>query len=729
MKQVFVSKGKASVHEVGIPSLEDGMVLIRVHYSFISSGTEIATLNASGKSIVSRAFQNIDKTARKINSAVKEHGIIGTVNLIRSSLSKLLAVGYSCSGQVIEAASGTGFSPGDWVACAGSGFAVHAEFAAVPKNLVVRLAGPEKLKESSVVAIASVALQGFRRSGAALGESVCVVGLGLIGQLTVNLARLAGCRVFGVDIDANRLKVGKESGCCRVFDASDKNLQCSLNEATSGHGVDCTIVTAASRSGGVIQQAISLTRRRGKVVVVGDVKLDFDREEFYRKELDLCMSCSYGPGRYDQQYEKSGLLYPYDFVRWTETRNMQFIVDTIGRGVLNVNSLVYKTFSVNEADKAYDCLEKKRPLGLVLTHAAEQKPSYSAHMKPKVCKVAPVDGRVRVALIGAGGFAKTKLLPILREMDGVVVSNIIGSSASGVLNVAQQFSIPEFGTNFDDVLNDQNINAVVIATPHKFHANQALKALNNGKAVFCEKPAAITFDQLAELKNFFSKTEVAYQVDFNRSCAPFINRIKYAVAGRSTPLQLTYRMNAGAVPDGHWLKLPEHGGRIIGEMCHLFELALNVVNSKPSRISVVVSRGKTSLSDPRENVTVSLSFRDGSCANIVYTSLGNSAMQKERMEAFWEGKSLVLDDFISLKGYGVGTNFDQKVSYQDKGHKACLKSFFASVSAGKPMDRLVLESVFTATQISLIVDNLAQAGGGEYSFELLQQRNSVLCAV
>ncbi|MCK4500056.1 zinc-binding alcohol dehydrogenase, partial [Candidatus Babeliales bacterium] len=419
MKQVFVSKGKAIVRDVGIPSLDEGMVLIRVHYSFISSGTEIATMNASGKSLVSRASRNLDKALHKVRAAVKEHGVVDTINLIRGSLVKKLPVGYSCTGQVIKTSLGTGFYPGDWVACAGSGFAVHAEFVAVPKNLIVKLSNSKKLKVASIVAIAAVALHGFRRSGAVLGESVCVIGLGLVGQLTVQFARLAGCTVFGVDISAERLEEGKRTGCYKVFDARDSGLNRLLYAETNGHGADCTIITAASCSGGVVEQAISLTRRCGKIVVVGDVKLDFSREEFYRKELDLCMSCSYGPGRYDQRYERSGLLYPYEFVRWTETRNMQFVVDCVENNFLDVSSLIEKTFSIIDAECAYDFLEKKRPLGIVLSHAADHNHGQLLKVKIRPCRVASVGGRISVALIGAGGFAKTKLLPILKSLCGI----------------------------------------------------------------------------------------------------------------------------------------------------------------------------------------------------------------------------------------------------------------------------------------------------------------------
>jgi predicted dehydrogenase/threonine dehydrogenase-like Zn-dependent dehydrogenase len=717
MKQVFFSKGKATIQNLPVPMLRRGMVLVKTHYSFISSGTEGQTLQLTGKSVASRVSDDFEKQASKVINAIKNHGISGTIQLIRGATERLLEVGYSCSGQVVEACSESGFVKGDFVGCAGAGFAFHGDYVVVPKNLVVKLSGKEHLQSASVVAVASIALQGFRRSGLKFGESVLVIGLGLVGLLTVQFAKNAGCRVIGIDLEDNRLELGKSLGCSHVFNASNPAVEKEIEWLTGRNGVDATIICASSSSGSVINRAMENTRRKGKVVLVGDVKLDFAREKFYEKEIDFLISCSYGPGRYDKKYEQQGCDYPYEFVRWTENRNMQLVVQQIEDGKLNIKDLISKEFAIENAKDAYEFLTTKKPLGITISYNESNEIdelSRIVKMRDKITRpFYSSQKEIGIALVGAGGFAKTALLPILKDIAGVRLRAVVEPNGVGCMNVAKQFGIEYIATDFDEVLADETIDLVVIATPHVLHADQAEKAMAKGKAVFVEKPAAVNFEQLNRLLLALKKySSVPYCVDFNRSSAPLIIRTKNVLAKRKGPVVLNYRMNAGMLPKGHWINSKANGGRIIGEACHIFELFLSITNSKPISISVLVSRDFNAGMDIAENSSISLSFADGSSAQLVYTAVGSSMLAKERMEVFWDGKSIVMDDFIELKGFGVSPSCNKSLWSADKGHKELLSRFIASVRGERELESSYLERFLEATKISLYADKLARQGGG-----------------
>ncbi|MFC1854341.1 bi-domain-containing oxidoreductase [Candidatus Dependentiae bacterium] len=725
MKQVFVTKGKISVKNVSIPPLSDGMVLVRVHYSFISSGTEAATVRSSSRSIFSKVFGSFKTSATKVFGALRDNGIFYAASMIKGALKKSFCVGYSCSGQVVKASFNSSFSAGDWVTCAGSGFAVHGEFVVVPKNLVVRLNSTKNLRETSVVAMAAVAMQGVRRAGVSLGDNVCVIGLGLVGLLTVQMLKIAGCRVFGIDLEKERLDIGKKLGCTKCFKAVDKKNKENLERETEGKGVDVTIITASSQSGKVVDKAIEFTRRRGKVVVIGDVKLDFSRDLFYQKELDLLISCSYGPGRYDWKYEDAGLDYPYEFVRWTENRNMKFALDLIENGKLDVLPLISKEFSLEKASNAYDYLKKEKPIGIVFSYMDKAFVPKSMKLGKKTNFTHKKD-TFNVAIVGAGGFAKTKLLPILNSISDVNVSCVVGRSADGALNFSRQFNIPNFTTNYDDVLLDNSIDTVIVATPHRFHTNQALSAMKAGKTVFCEKPAAVTFDELRELRAFFDENnDFRYCVDFNRSHSPFISKTLDCLEERSGPIVIDYRMNVGQIPKNHWLEDPRNGGRIIGEACHIFELFLVLTKSMPTSVSVAVANKAFPNSTFSENFCANFSFQDGSVANLTYTSVGSLKTPKERMEIFFDGKSIAMNDFLSLRSYGFENDCDEKTSFQDKGHTEVLKAFFS-----RKFDEENKKNIFRiicATEMSLQVNRLARLGGGFHIFDRKDLRKFDLC--
>jgi len=713
MKQLFLKKGNVEALHVPTPKIGPNDVLVKVHYSFISSGTEGSTVSESKKSLVQKSLSNTQDKITKIVGAIRENGITGTLALIKGTLNKNLPLGYSCSGEVVQVGILVDtIKVGDFVACAGAGLANHAEYVAIPKNLLVKLKSDQHLKQASLTTIGAIALQGVRRANLQLGEKVCVIGLGLIGQLTAQLVKLSGCSVYGVDIDDAKLFLAEKLGCNHLYNGRSTDIVKEITFKTEHRGVDTTIITAASPSGEIIQKAMEITRRKGKVVLVGDVKIDFQRSPFYEKEIDFLISCSYGPGRYDKKYEKQGTDYPYAYVRWTENRNMKLFASLVEENKIAVEPLISREFTLDQAGKAYETLTQKndlgsRPLGLVISYpdAENEKKEELIEIKSRLEK--KEKETVKIAFIGAGGFAKTKLLPIISKLKATKIQSIVDLDPVNAINAAQQYEAEVYDNDYQKVVSDKSIDMAIIATPHAIHAEQAIACMKAGKSVFVEKPAATTEEQLAELEKFLSENkEVLYCVDFNRSFAPFIQKIKTVTDKRSTPLVAHYRMNAGFLNKDHWVQSNKNGGRIIGEACHIFELFNFLTNSTPKEISV--NTIETTHEDllPNDNFSVQISFHDGSLCTLLYTALGSTDLPKEYMELFFDGKSIVMNDFKELKGYGLPRSFDKKTKHPDKGHKNLLEAFVTAVkkSSESPISR---ERILLATQISLAVNKQA----------------------
>ena len=746
MRQVFFHKGNVFVKQVPFPLLEDNNILVRVHYSFISSGTEVATLNLSRKSMLCKFGSDARGNVKKIIGAVRADGISGTIALIKEKIKSLNSLGYSCSGQVVKIGKKVEkFRVGDYVACAGAGVANHADFVTVPVNLAAKVADKSILKQASLTTIGAVAMQGVRRAEISLGEKVCVLGLGLIGQITVQLAKLSGCQVFGIDLQQDRLKLSKKLGADFVFNSSQVDVEKEIDFLTNHNGVDVTIITAASNSGKVIDQAMRLTRKKGKVVLVGDVKLDFSRDQFYSKEIDFLISCSYGPGRYDVSFERDGAQYPYPYVRWTQTRNMELFVNLIKSGKILIDPLIFEKFNVEEVGKAYDSLKKSKALGVVLFYFDDGKDDYlkdidellkeggsyirrQGFIKEKDEKVLPYikpQGKLNVGIVGVGGFAKIKLLPSLSKNKNVDIHSIIDTNSANLINIAGLYNAKKIGNICNKMFADDDVNLVVISTPHSYHFEQTMNALKNGKAVFVEKPAVISFEQLDKLNKFFKENKNSvYCVDFNRSFAPFNLIIKNELEKRKNPALIHYRMNSGFISKDHWIQDERNGGRIIGEACHIFELFCFLTGAKPITISVEsLNHGSDDLLS-NDNFIVSLRMDDGSCCSLIYTSIGSSQMEKERMEVFFDGKSIIMEDYKILKGFGFPLCFNKITRLQDKGHENLLSLFIKSAKTQGEKLPIPFDRIFIATKLSLIADKLARKGGGFELFENCTQHES-----
>lgn len=729
MRQLFLDKGAIVVKEVAQPLMDDHSVLVSVYYSCISSGTESATISNAQSSF----FSNVPYKIKKVLESVACNGLEGTKALIKSKLKgEVQSLGYSCSGCVIAVGSKVvKYRIGDFVACAGAGLANHADIVCVPENLVAKIHDKENVRAASITTIGAIALQGVRRANIQLGDLVCVLGLGLLGQLTVQLVKLSGGRVIGIDLLPERLQLAKNLGAEYVYSANDENLKKEIEFLTQHYGVDTTLITAASKSDAILQQAMEITRRKGKVVLVGDVGLNISRDPFYKKEIDFLISCSYGPGRYDCSYEQKGQDYPFAYVRWTENRNMQAFVDLIEKKQLDISALISEEVDLEKIGQAYERIKDRQSLGVILCYGTRcdgivdfQKPGASiaqtkeSHSELKFIP-ARKDQTMRVGFVGAGGFAKIKLMPIISKLDKVKINAIVDADIATSLNTSNLYGAARALTLDDELFNEDLVDVVVISSPHKFHCDQALKALKKGKAVFMEKPMVTDYEQFSRLKNFLeTHPEAAFCVDYNRSFAPYIRKIKEAVKKRHSPLMVHYRMNAGFIPKEHWVQTEIGAGRIIGEACHIFDLFCYLTDAKPVAVSVESLHASADDIFPTDNFSAQVRFADGSICTLMYTSLGHSEMGKERMEIFFDSKSIVMHDYAQLHGFGFPGTFNETTLSPDKGHEQLISTFFASIRQPIFTPPITLEHLNTVAELTLMIDKLACDGGGDKEVSL-----------
>lgn len=714
MRQVFLEKGLITVQEVCQPMLDDYAVLVSVHYSCISSGTELSTIDT----VSSPVYANMSAKIKKIIESLAKNGYGGTKALIKARLAgTVLPLGYSCSGRVIAVGSKIRtIKAGDWVACAGAGFAHHADIVCVPENLVVVLKDEKNLRAASMTTICAIALQGLRRADVQLGETVAVVGLGLLGQLTVQLAKLSGCRVIGVDVLVDRLQYAQACGADLVLNPQEQDVVQEIAVHTDRYGADVTIITAASSSDTIMQQAMQVTRKKGKVVIVGDVGLKLERSPWYQKELDVLMSNSYGPGRYDASYELYGQDYPFAFVRWTENRNMQVCAQLLTQNTIELRDLVGNV-PVQEAVLGYDSINEKRTLGVIIAYGSKEEEQPVLAQQPvstsTVTFMPAHKDTIRVGFVGAGGFAKIKLMPLVAKLRSTAITAVVDVDNATAINMARTYGAARALTHDEDLFKEDLVDAVVIASPHKYHADHVLRALHAGKAVFVEKPLATTFEQHERIKTFLAAhPQAPCTVDFNRSYAPMIQTIKKEIATRRSPLVIHYRMNAGFIPKDHWVQTDIGAGRIIGEACHIVDLFCELTNATPMTVSVETIRPLSDMLFATDNFSAQIGFSDGSLATLLYTALGHHSLSKERMELFYDSKAIIMDDYRMLQGYGLPSSFNRSVTSADKGHEALLQKFFEALRSNKPMP-ISIERLNAVTELTLVIDQLACQGGGE----------------
>lgn len=689
MKQVCLAKGQIAVLEVPPPACAPGGVLVRTSHSLISTGTEMAsTGGGGGESLVRRALANPD-LVRKVWDKVGSVGVRQTVNLIRAREASALALGYSAAGEVIEVGAGVErFKIGDRVACAGAGYANHAEINFVPQNLVSRIPDEVPYRDAAFATLGAIALQGVRRLSPTLGEQVVVVGLGLVGQLTVQLLRRAGCRVFGVDLVPARVDLGRRLGLEDGLRPSERDPLSAVREWTNEVGADGVVVCASGGDAGFLNRCLDLCRAKGRLVLVGDVPIRVSRDKLYRKELDFLISCSYGPGRYDPGYEERGLDYPLSYVRWTEGRNLAEVLRLVAAGDLEVAPLVHAVRPVDDAAGAYGLLQApERPIAVLLDFAL---PAHGATDVPRTVRVLPDrvvrPGQVRVGVIGAGSFFRGVHLPNLERHGGFVVTRVATRRGLATREIARRHGIAQATTDPGEILDDPEIDAVLITTRHDLHGPLVIAAARAGKHVFVEKPLGLSVAECDAVAAAVRDAGVLLTVGFNRRLAPLARAARAMIEGVREPKTVVFRVNAGPLPPDHWLRDPvEGGGRLLGEGVHFFDFVRFMVGADPLRVEAgALDRGSAGSVDP-DNVAATVTFADGSLGVVLYVSQGHPGLAKERVEVFGGGRSIVIDDFASLEVHGVPGGKGERRRTADKGHYDLLANFHDAVSGAGPL--------------------------------------------
>ncbi len=659
--------------EVPFPALKKGSVLVRNHFSVISAGTEGKTVKDARLSYIGKAKARKDEV-KKVIQAAKTHGVMKTYQMVMNKLEAPSPLGYSCAGEVIAVADDvSGFQVGDLVACGGNS-ANHAEVVCVPENLCAKIPENVSMEDAAFTTIAAIAMQGVRQAELSLGENCVVIGLGLVGQITVQLLKASGVKVIGVDIDPVQVEKGKELGCDVALNRDDEQIEDKILNATNGYGTDAVIITAGTSSHDPIDFSGEIARQKAKIVIVGAVPTGFKRKNYFKKELDLRMSCSYGPGRYQSEYEEKGLDYPIGYVRWTEQRNMQAFLQLLSNGSVGLSGIITHKYSFDEARKAYDIIVNKteRFSGITLKYDVEKELSTNV-MSSKI-----LSGKGVVGFIGAGSFAQNFLLPNLK--DSLQFKTVVTARGNNAKNIAGKYGFSNASGSADDVFSDDNIDTVFIATRHDSHAQYVLEGLNTNKNIFVEKPLCLTPDELEQIAEVEKGSKGSVMVGFNRRFAPHVVELKNKMTG--IPVAITYRINAGVVPADHWVHDPEvGGGRILGEVCHFIDLCTFIAGSPVKSVSAnALSDGKSL----KDTVMVSLNMQNGSVATIAYLSNGNKELPKERVEVFGGGTIAVIDDFKVMNWMGKKSS-TVKLPKQDKGHANELKAYSTAVKEGEEL--------------------------------------------
>jgi predicted dehydrogenase/threonine dehydrogenase-like Zn-dependent dehydrogenase len=706
VKQILqnLKSGAVTVTDVPAPVARPGFVMVRTAASLISAGTERMTVEAGQKSLLGRA---VDQPAlvKQVIQKARTEGVRNTIEAVRSKLGSLVALGYSAAGTVIEAGAGvTGFHPGDRVACAGVGYASHAEVLAVPKNLCVRLPAQVSFDSAAFSTLGAIALQGVRLTEPTLGEFVVVIGLGLIGQLAVQLLKANGCRVFGIDLDANKIKLaqrfGADGGC-----APDDEAKRLVGEWSRGRGADAVLIAAATPSSNQpVELAGEIARQKGRVVVVGAVGLNIPRQPYYDRELTFRISMSYGPGRYDPEYEERGHDYPVGYVRWTEGRNIEAFLDLLAAGSVDVEPLITHRFKLAESEQAYQLITGAEPyLGVVLQYDTGRELESRIAL---AAKTSAPNARVRLGLIGAGGYAKAMLLPNFKNA-GAAFQSIATASGVTARSVGEQHGFRFCVSRAEEVIDDEETNLIVIATRHDTHAKLAQLGLERGRHVFVEKPLALNEEELSGVIGAAEQSRGQLMVGFNRRFSPAAVAAQDLFANRTTPLSISYRVNAGRVPPGHWAHDPkEGGGRIIGEVCHFIDLMHFITGSLVTRVyAEAISGGNRGLVND-DSVFITLRFADGSNGSIAYLAEGDRAMPKERIEIFGGGRSFVIDDFRGTNVFQQGRETKTKLREQDKGQKEEVRAVCDMVREGKAAPISLVDLATTTRATFRILDSL-----------------------
>ncbi|MGA7159731.1 MAG: bi-domain-containing oxidoreductase [Bacteroidota bacterium] len=709
MKQVSqeMKRGAMHVEDVPEPALRHGGVIVRNEYSLISAGTERSSVQKRKESLLSKVRSNPDMVKHVLNQ-MRQQGVWNVYRKVMTKLDAYGPLGYSSAGTVIGVANDIDdFRIGDRIACGGSS-ANHAEVLFVPKNLCVKVPTGLSMREAAFTTVGAIALQGVRQAAPTLGETIAVIGLGLVGQLTVQILKAAGCSVIGIDIDQRSVALARSLGADVAFQRSSRGLVTDIQSQTRGSGVDAVIITAATKSSDPVELAGEIARDKARVILVGDVGISIPRTPYYMKELDFKISRSYGPGRYDKSYEEKGQDYPVGFVRWTEKRNMEEFLKLVLEKKVNVEKLTTHTFPIADALKAYTMIAgrtKERYIGVLLEYPHKESPGQNI---VSVSDPRPSKGLLSVGFIGAGSFAQSSLIPFISgksaTLKGVCTSNGLNAK-----NAARKFGFEFATTDPKEIFALKDVDVVFIATRHNLHASLCVEAIKHHKHVFVEKPLALNEKELSEVIKAYESSKkqshLRFMVGFNRRFSPQVRRAKAFFADAAEPMLVNYRVNAGFLPKEHWTQDPvEGGGRIIGEVCHFIDTIQYITNGEPTHVFAQ----SLSLSGDRsqtDNVAVTIRFSNGSVGVITYLANGDSALPKERIEIFSGGKTAIIDNFKVLETYHGGSRKVFETPSVEKGHKTEVEEFINSVHLAN--DLIPFQSLVVTTRATFkIIESL-----------------------
>ncbi|MGQ0749533.1 MAG: bi-domain-containing oxidoreductase [Betaproteobacteria bacterium] len=721
MRQVTQNykSGEIRLEEVDSPALRPGGVLVRTHFSVVSTGTEGMKVREAKLSYLGKARARPDQL-KKVMQAVRQQGLLATYHKVMNKLDTLTPLGYSLAGEIVAVGPGAEeFHVGQRVACAGAGYANHAEINFVPRNLAVAVPGNVSLRHAAFATVGAIALHGYRQSGMQLGETACVVGLGLIGQLLVQILRSAGMHVIGTDLVEERCRMAESVGAKAAASAAGRGLDTLVSRLTAGMGVDCVFVAAGGASNAPTELAVRIARDRARIVDIGKTRLDLPWNEYYMKELEVRFSRSYGPGRYDPDYEERGIDYPIGYVRWSEKRNLAAFLELVSAGQVQIDPLISQVRPFAEAERVYRQLagESSAFVSTLFEYDDTRDPIRRAPAWPNVRgAVRNTAGKVRVGMIGAGSYASTMLLPpLLKHPDVELVAVATTTGLSGQ-NAKRRFGFSYATTQYAEVLNDPGIDAVVIATRHASHALLVAEALSAGKTTYTEKPLGISMEDLRLIMGTIERCgNDRLMVGFNRRFSPMVNVLAKSFRNSVAPLVAHYRVHAGQLESNSWYLDRSEGTRFTGEAGHFLDVLAYIVNARP--VAVVASRLQTEHATPDdfENIVAVIRYDNGSCGNLLYLTQGGSRVPKEHLEVFGGGMTAQLNNFESLLVFDHDKRHKTNMRI-DKGQEGELHAFVQAVKTGGAMP-IPLESLLDTTLTTLLIEEAARTGK-EFAIEL-----------
>lgn len=713
MRQVFLNKGAIALKEVCEPALNDHSMLVSVYHSLIIPETEQSIIASSEKESL---LKNIPDKIRMIFNSISTKNIEGLTDFVRKNFyGEIKSLGHSCSGRIIAVGKKvTQFRPGDYVACAGNGFANHADVVCIPESFAIKIKNKSLLQEASFIAVGGLAFDNIKRAQLQIGQTVCIVGLDILGLLTAQIAKLSGCKVIGIDTNEFNIAKAQELGISTVLNQKLDNIEQEISYITNHVGVDCTIITKHIDQ--VLQQAVNFAKQQGKIVLSqckNPINLNYS--QLYLKEINIVNIPSTLKDELtlsERQFDQND---SFMAIAPEHCKSLATFINLLEDGLITTKPLISHTLSINNVQEAYKIVQTKDVLGLVLNFLPKPEIIQKSSTLETTSFIPAKKDVLHVGIVGASPFTQNTLMPALSKIKNINIETAVDKNIVKALNIAQVYGgARKTIINEQELFDDNNVNVVFINSPYRLHANQAIHAMEKGKAVFLEKPMATDLEQLSTLYTYLQKNSSAqFCVDYNRSFAPFIKKIDAQTKLRTSPLIISYRINVGFIAKEQWLQRQMGSGRLIGEACHIFEMFLHLVNAQPIAVSVESLKPTNNYLFPTDNFSAQISFSDGSICTLLYTSLGHVGMGKERMELFFDSKTIVMDDYVSLEGYGLPFSFNENVKQPNKGEEALINNFLRSIKQDVYVPPISIERLNQATELTLIIDQLALKGGGE----------------